>query len=246
MLRNSLVGLRVLLTRPEGEGLDAWVRAFADVGAIPLAFPTIEVVPPDSWQLLDQVLQRISDYNWMIFTSQNTVAFVMDRMPGRKFPIGMRCKIAAVGPRTAMAIESHGGKVAILPADNRQEGLVDALKSLQSGTRIFLPLAFHGRTLLAEELHSQGCVVDVVTVYKTVPKKEIPPPPFFDIATFTCPAALKAFYKNFGVEVLAGKTVAVIGPSTAKEAIVNELCPIVAKSPNVNSLIVAIEETLAK
>jgi uroporphyrinogen-III synthase len=43
MSRASLAGLRVLLTRPEGEGADEWAAAFAAAGAVPIAYPTVAI-----------------------------------------------------------------------------------------------------------------------------------------------------------------------------------------------------------
>jgi uroporphyrinogen-III synthase len=152
----------------------------------------------------------------------------------------LRAKIAVVGPTTARAIEGGGGVVALLPEDNRQEGLVKAFRSVAAGTRVLFPIAEGGRTLLAESLRSRGCVVDVVTAYRTLPKFDLAPAPAFDVATFASPSALRAYLAHAGRESLAGKMVAVIGPSTAKEAAANGILPAVARTPNVDALILAI------
>jgi uroporphyrinogen III methyltransferase/synthase len=47
-----LAGLRLLLTRPADHS-DVWARAFAAAGAEVIAYPTVEVVPPPSWEPLD-------------------------------------------------------------------------------------------------------------------------------------------------------------------------------------------------
>jgi uroporphyrinogen-III synthase len=234
-----LAGLRVLITRPAGQGADEWATAFAAAGALALPYPTVAIVPPDSWHALDEALARIAGYDWVVFTSQTTVSFVRERLPGRCFPPGMRVQIAAVGPATARALEDAGAVVALLPEDSRQEGLVEAFQALPAGTRVLLPLAEGGRTLLAENLRARGCRLDVVTVYRTQPKGDLPPPPAFDVATFASPSALRAFLAHAGRESLEGKTVAVICPTTAKEATANGIHPVVADSPSVDALILA-------
>jgi len=235
-----LAGLRVLITRPAGDGADEWSSALAAAGALPLPYPTVAIVPPHSWQALDEALTRLAGYDWVVFTSQTAVGFVLERLPGRRFPAGLQAQIAAVGPATARALKDAGAVVALLPKDNRQEGLVEAFHALPAGARVLLPLAEGGRTLLAGSLRARGCAVDAVTVYRTLPKGDLPAPPAFDVATFASPSALRAFLAHAGRESLFGKTVAVIGPTTAKEARLNGIRAVVAAAPSVDALILAI------
>jgi uroporphyrinogen-III synthase len=238
----SIAGLRVLLTRPEGEATDDWAMAFAAAGAVPISYPVIVAGPPASWSELDAALARLDEYDWLVFTSQTAVAFVLARLGGGRFPSGLRARIAAVGSKTAQAIDRGGGRVSLVPEDQRQEGLVEALTDLPPKTRVLLPLAAGGRTLLPEALRSRGCRVDVVTAYQTQPKTDLPEPPEFDVATFASPSALRAFLGASSKALLEGRCVAVIGPSTAEEAIAQGLAPVVAESPCVDDLIRAIAE----
>jgi len=238
-----LAGLRVLVTRPENEGAEEWATALAAAGAVALAYPTVAILPPDSWQPLDQALGRLAEYDWIIFTSQTAVAFMLGRLAGGRFPEDMRPRIAAVGPKTAKAVAERGGRVALVPADNRQEGLASAMAALPRGTRLLFPLASGGRTFLVENLRAQGCKVDVVSAYKTVPLPSLPRLPAFDVAAFASPSALRAFVARLGCGPLQGKTVAVIGPTTAKEAASHGLRPVVAQNPDVDALISAIAKS---
>ena len=162
MASPPLAGLRVLLTRPESDGADDWFAGLAAAGASPLLYPTVAIVPPESWQPLDEALAKLSEYEWLIFTSQTAVSFVSSRLPDARFPDPMRTRIAAVGPKTAQAVVERGGRVALVPEDNRQEGLARAMAGLPSGTRVLFPFASGGRTHLAEKLRGQGCAVEVV------------------------------------------------------------------------------------
>jgi len=243
MSRASLAGLRVLLTRPEGEGADEWAAAFVQVGAVPIAYPTVAIRPPESWRPVDESVANLDAYDWMVFTSQTAVGFFARRLPNGLLPSDLRAEIAAVGQNTAQAVERKGGKVALVPADNRQEGLVQALRDLPAGTRVLLPLAAGARGLLAQSLRAIGCTVDVVTVYRTEPKRDLPAPPEFDVAVFASPSALKAFVDHLGPSALADKTVAVIGHTTATEAETNGLRAVVADKPGVDALVLAISQS---
>jgi uroporphyrinogen-III synthase len=235
-----LPSLRVLLTRPQGDGSDEWAAALHAAGATVLAFPTLAVVPPESWDAVDSALARLPSYDFLIFTSQTTVDFLLGRMAGQRFPPALRAAIAAVGPATARAIEKGGGSVALLPADNRQEGLLEALRPVAAGKRVLLPMATGGRALLAETLRAWGCEVDVVAVYGTRPRADLGVPPPFDAAIFASPSALRAYLAAVGAASLAGKTVAVIGPTTANEAAAHGISAAVAASPDIEAIIEAI------
>ena len=242
-MRPSLAGLRVLLTRPEGEGMDEWTAAFAAAGAVPIRYPVIVTVAPASWIELDAALARLGEYDWLVFTSQTAVAFVLARLLGRRFPANLSAKLAAVGTSTARVIEHAGAQVSLIPSDQRQEGLVSAFADLPSGTRVFLPIAAGGRALLADALRAQGCRVDVATVYETQPRAGLPEPPEFDVAAFASPSALRAFLDGPGTSRLAKKCVVVIGSTTAREAAAHGLSPVVAESPSVDGLIRAIADS---
>jgi uroporphyrinogen III methyltransferase/synthase len=243
MSRGFLAGLRILLTRPEGEGADEWIAAFAEAGAVPIAYPTVSILPPESWQAVDEAIVNLNTYDWMIFTSQTAASYFASRLQSGRFPSYLRAKIAAVGRSTARSIDRLGGTVAIVPEDSRQEGLADAMRALPVGARVLLPLAAGGRTLLGDNLRVQGCAVDVVTIYRTEPKPNLLSPPEFDVAVFASPSALRALVQRLGTSVLAGKTIAVIGPTTAREAEAQGLRTIVAKSAGVDALVLAISQS---
>jgi uroporphyrinogen III methyltransferase/synthase len=235
-----LDGLRVLVTRPTRSKADKWALALSAAGATMVAYPTIEVLPPPSWEPLDRALAQVERYDWIIFTSQSAVLFTASRVQGGRFPTSWGPRLAAVGMETARALERVGGHVDLIPSDERQEGLMDAFTHLKPGTRLLFPQALSGRTALMETLRSQGCQVDVVAAYQTVPRDPLPPPPAFDVATFASPSALRAFVGQHGTAALASKTVAVVGLTTAAEAVSHGLSPVVAAEPNIDALISAI------
>jgi len=223
--------------------MEEWVAAFRAAGAVPVRYPTIVAVPLPSLDEIDAALSALGSYDWIVFTSQTAVRFVLARLPGRRLPQDLRPSIAAVGKKTAQAVEAGGGQVARLPVDSRQEGLVDALSDLPNGARVLLPMAAGGRTMLQTALRARGCVVDVVSVYQTQPREDWPPVPPFEVATFASPSALRAFLNGPGLDRLIGKTVAVIGATTAEVAASHGLVAVVAESPSVEHVIRAIADT---
>ncbi len=218
-----LTGWRVLITRP-AEQIAGFAAALHDAGATPVPYPTIAVQPPPSWDPLDQALAELDAYPWVVFSSPSAVRFFLDRLGQRRrdspasataSPLTGR-HIAAVGTQTARALAAQGIAVAVVPdADQRQEGLADALAHLPAGTRVLFPQALGGREFLATRLQQQGCLVDVIPVSQTAPLLLGGEPPPFDVATFASPSAFRAFVAGHGTAALSGRLVAAIGPTTA-------------------------------
>ena len=239
MTKPLLGGLRVLVTRPGCHPTDRWGTALTAAGATVVPYPTIEVVPPPSWEPLDHALAQLTGYDWLVFTSASAVRFTFSRLGGAR-PCPCKPQIAAVGLETARALEHAGTRVDLVPSTQQQEGLVEAFRCLPPGTQVLFPRALDGREVLVDSLRRQGCRVDVVVAYQTIPVKPLPPLPTFDVALFASPSALRALVEQHGTEALVRKTVAVIGPTTAAEATRYGIPVVAASQPNIEALISAI------
>jgi uroporphyrinogen-III synthase len=137
-------------------------------------------------------------------------------------------------------IEDAGRRVDYLPRETTQEGLLDGFRALPPGTRVLFPVATGGRTLFGDSLRARGCLVDVLHVYDTIPRRPLPSLPDFDVATFASPSALLSFVDHHGASALDRKRVVVIGPTTARQAETSGLDAVVALSTDVDALISAI------
>jgi len=238
----ALRGWRVLVTRPVEQGA-ALAAALAAAGASPVMYPTIALGPPPSWQPFDDAFAALARYAWVVFTSPSAARFALQRHRalGPALADARAPRVAAVGQETARALGAHDVPVALVPDEQRQEGLVSAFGALPAGTRVLFPQALGGRELLAEALASHGVLVDVVPISQTTALSLDAPPPPFDAATFASPSALRAFVAGRGAPALQGKVVAVIGPTTATAASAAGVAvDVVAPSPSVESLVQAL------
>jgi uroporphyrinogen III methyltransferase / synthase len=73
-----LFGKGVVITRPEKQA-DDLAKLLMKEGANPIHFPTIKIVPPASWRELDAAIKKLEEYDWLIFTSANGVAYLFER-----------------------------------------------------------------------------------------------------------------------------------------------------------------------
>src|SRR3990172_701609 len=74
-----LAGKRILITRAR-EQASTFAAVLEAAGAEVVEFPTITIVPPDTFDPLDAAIGRLREYQWVIFTSRNGVRFFWERL----------------------------------------------------------------------------------------------------------------------------------------------------------------------
>jgi uroporphyrinogen III methyltransferase/synthase len=228
-----MFGHRILVTRQHGEGLEP----LEDLGAEIIEFPTIEIAPPLSYDGLDQAIERLPAYDWLIFTSANGVRRFFKRYFDLKRDIRelKGTKLCTIGTKTAVEVERYGMRVDLVPGEFRAEGLIDSFMRLHDrrrdsgglkGIRFLLPRAEVARELFPEKVRELGGEIDVPVAYRTV-KPEVQGKRLqrflkegrITIATFTSAATFNNFIEIMGNEALSflrAVSIAVIGPVTAK------------------------------
>jgi len=221
------VAPRVLVTRQPDQAGELRDGLHA-LGVIVVELPLIEIAPPLDPAPLDAALDRIADYDWVVFTSANAVASVAGRLAaaGRPWPAAGP-RIACVGPATAAAVGESlaGAPVELQPAhDHRAEGLLGAFAGVALGAaRVLLPSSERARDVVPRGLRERGAVVDAPVAYRTLPAEDLGPrlrralAEGVDVVTFASPSAVESFVAALppgGPRPPA----AVIGPLTAETA----------------------------
>ncbi len=178
-----LQGKRVLVTRTRDQASALSERLHA-LGAIPVEFPTIRIVPPQDWSALDAALGRLythddaatPSYDWLIFTSANGVNICCERLRALGYePRTLRqVRVATIGPATAAALARYSISADIIPDEYIAEGVAAALiedarrrGTSLAGQRVLLARAAEARKALVTELQQAGAQVDEVAAYYT-------------------------------------------------------------------------------
>jgi uroporphyrinogen III methyltransferase/synthase len=161
-----LFGLRIGITRPEEQADDA-IRRCLELGAQPVLLPTIDIGPPDDWAPVDAALSRLDTIDWLVFTSVNGVHGLLGRLwdHGGDARQLSRCRLAAIGPSTAAALEQYRLRCDLVPTEYRAEALADALAPHVAGRRVLWARANRGRDVLPERLQAAGAMLESVVVY---------------------------------------------------------------------------------
>ena len=254
--QKPLAGKRIVITRARKQA-ETVARSIEELGGEVIDFPTIEICPPESFAEFDAALDKLSLYDWVIFTSVNSVEPFLERLKlrGETAEALSAHKVGAIGAETAKRLEAARIRASLVPERYQAEGILDAISPEEiCGKRVLIPRAAEAREILPATLRKWGAVVDVVVAYRTeLPRLDVRPLSDLlverkvDVITFTSSSTVRNFVRLFGGrklgEIARGSTIACIGPITA--ATVEELggrADIVADQFTVKDMLRAIVE----
>jgi uroporphyrinogen III methyltransferase / synthase len=160
---SPLAGVRVMVTRAEGRS-DRLAEQLRRLGAEVVVQPAIRISPPADWRPVDDALARLQEFDWLVFSSANGVAYLLERWATKRLPPRFP-RVAAMGPGTAEALSQYGLQANLLPEEFRAEALAEALAPSAAGRRFLLARASRGREVLAERLTAAGGFVEQIVVY---------------------------------------------------------------------------------
>ena len=226
-----------MITRALAQSAE-FAAALEAYGARVVACPTIEIVEPESYAALDQAIEDLFGYDWLVLTSTNGAEFFLRRLAalGRDVSELDDLRVCAIGDATAERLSEAGVHVDVVPQESRAEGVFAALESYLGGRDKFdrlnflIPRAAVARDYLPRALEEAGARADAVTAYLTVPPRTTDRARVeamlvgggVDCVTFTSASTVRNFARLFDTTdlspILAGVQVACIGDVTASAA----------------------------
>jgi len=223
----------ILITRSQSQSPE-FRHLLELVGARVLEIPTIEIKPRLN-PALDESIENIRHYQWIMFTSVHGVQIFMDRAQkmgnlsdwtdSTTFP-----SICCIGPATAKKTEEYGFQADLVPHIYQAEGILEDFIHLHNGDitnlHILIPRASQARKILPNTLKDKGAIVDVVAIYDTVVPKtsrsrltELLKNESPDLITFTSSSTVTNFVTLAPEHINLQKfCYAAIGPITAATA----------------------------
>ena len=171
----SIAGRRILVTRAphQASELSHSLRA---LGAIAVEVPVLEIAPPQNFSSLDDALQALSSFHWIVFTSANAIrAFVARAAEIGLTHLSSAADIACIGRSTASAARDAGFAVTLVPAQAVGEALATELAPHVASRRVLLIRAEVARDILPEALHDAGASLTIAEAYRNcVPQTSVP------------------------------------------------------------------------
>ena len=223
-----LAGKTVLVTRANSQN-DEFTQMLRSSGAEPIEMPTLEIVPPSSWQELDLEIDRLNEFDWLILTSTNGVEYFFARLhqAGKDSRALAGVKIAVVGKKTARALEQYGIKPDFIPPNFVADALISHFPTSPAGQKMLFPrVESGGREVLIQEFTKLGAIVVEVAAYQSRCPVEVDAIALaalqsqqVDIITFASSKTVKYFCQLVGNSLPSGwqdrVCIASIGPQTS-------------------------------
>jgi uroporphyrinogen-III synthase len=158
-----LANVGVLVTRPLAQAVGFAAR-LRDLGASPLSFPALAILPTARPDALRSVLAGLEGYDLAIFISPSAAEWGLAGVGA--WPAGMA--VAAVGGGTAQALADRGIAGVIVPDAGADSEHLLALPALENvaGKRILIFRGEGGREALADSLGARGARVDYAECYR--------------------------------------------------------------------------------
>jgi len=232
-----LDGRTIVITRARAQAAE-FASELERYGARVFECPTIEITEPESYALLDEALDNLFGYDWLLFSSINSVNYFLRRLESTGHDTSELddLRVCAIGDTTAERLAESHVHVDVVPQKFKAEGVFDALESFVGGREklsrlnFLIPRAAVARDYLPQALKQAGARADVVPVYRTVAPQDTDRRKLdallagggVDCITFTSSSTVKNFAQLFDTmdlgQLLAGVTVACIGDVTASTA----------------------------
>ncbi len=169
-----LAGRTIVITRAQNQA-NEFVAELEQYGAEVVLCPTIEICELENYERLDEAIDHLYGYDWLIFTSVNGVDYFFKRLKARERNTSDldELKVYAIGEATADRLRDLHVHVDVIPEEFKAEGVFSALERFVGGPsalenlNVLIPRASVARDYLPKALEEAGARVDVVPAYRT-------------------------------------------------------------------------------
>lgn len=218
----------VAITRPFDRAKPA-CEIVKELGGECVFAPTLDLEPVNT-KSLKELIARINELDWIIFTSPTTLVSLNEFYPEELR--NLTCKVAVIGRKTSEEAGKYGVDVDLVPNDFTAEGILEEFKKQKITKKLIgIPRTASARETLPEGLKEMGNEVILAEAYRSLfPLDKIKVEHLIDqmknqeidAITFTSPLTVENFFK-IGVDeeelsnLLSEDVLTVsIGPITGK------------------------------
>jgi len=151
---------------------------FQSKGARIFDLPALIIKYPDNLDPLDEAINEINEFHWIIFSSSNGIKFVDNRFRDKGLSLkncSNNLKIAVVGEKTCQALKDLGIEADYVPPDFIAESLIENFPVSGYGLKVLLPrVQSGGRDFIADQFRNSGAQVIEVAAYESICPESIP------------------------------------------------------------------------
>ena len=235
-------------------------RRIEDGGAKVLAWPKLTIQPPETFTDLDEAIESLYGYDWLILVNSVSANSFLARFKhlGHETNELDATRVCAIGESTAGILEQSQVHVDLVCGQLSAAAVIESLanylggRDKLAGLTFLLPQAAVGRPYLKPSLEDAGGRADVVIAYRTTTGgdssllrlRTILAGGGVDCVAFTCPDEVNDFAQLFDTNdfsPLAGIAVATTDDETAASAAAFSLITTIGPNgPGIHALVDAI------
>ena len=236
-------------------------------GARVISSPQTEMGGPDNYGTLDEAIENLFGYDWIIFNSVHSVDYFLHRLQELNHEISEldSLRVCAINESISRQLEESQVHVDVIPDGIKPEAILTALESYVGerdsfrGLNFLIPRSAIARDSLSQALEDAGARADIVAAYRTVARNNpalVQLNALFagggiDCIAFTSLSGVADFGElldtNDLAQLLFGVTVACIDETVAQKAADFGLCAhIVPEKATISKLAAAIAECFGR
>ena len=161
-----LSGMRFLVASSEATA-QKLQSLITNEGGVAVVEPAMNIAPPTSWEQIDNVIDVINRFDWIVFASAHGVDCLLQRMWDRGLDARAfgSSRIACVGEATAISLKRWGLSSDCTPETAGIENLVPLLLPECQKKKLLLVRTSTGKQLGIEALVAAGASVECADVY---------------------------------------------------------------------------------
>lgn len=199
--KKPLFGKKIVVTRSRTQ-TSILCEKLKRSGAEVFELPTIDINPIKDQSPIDKEIGDLKKYDWMVFTSINSVDIFMDRLfeSGRDVRSLHMIKFAVIGRETGNRLRNYGLNFDLMPELFTSFGVVESFQKRDcqlKGKHVLIPGSLIARDVIPLGLERMGANVKTVAIYEnrlpdyTVEKIDRIFGSMPDLVTFTSSSTVK-------------------------------------------------------
>src|SRR5882672_2451823 len=179
VLSNQILPGRTVLVSPN-EAQGELATQLTGHGARVLTWPILDVGEAEHPQALDEAIENLFGYDWMIFHTVNAIDFFLRRFQALGHEIsdldGLR--VCGVGEATVHRLEESQVHIDVIADRLSTQAIFEAIETYVGGRdalrglNVLVPTAGSSRGYLQEALEEFGARIDLVVAYRTSPARD--------------------------------------------------------------------------
>jgi len=148
-------------------------------GARVISWPLPEILDPESFTSLDESIENLFGYDWLIFRTGPAVEFFLKRQQtlGHDFSELDTLRVCAIGAATAAKLEASPVHVDLIPSSPKSNNVFEEIENYVGGRaalgrlNFLMPCASTVRDSLCKRLEDAEARIDMVVAYRTLSNK---------------------------------------------------------------------------